>query len=220
MILSACCSLTGLQRGRRPSSSESRAGHALPSARRPASTGPTTFVVGEPVYRGVGWTRTWRCFNGADDLRRRRARPWRSARCCAAVASTGPTTFGVGEGALRNVSSRDSNGLQRGRRPSSSERAPRASRPAGATRGFNGADDLRRRRAVSLEARAKPSASLQRGRRPSSSERWFRDVPEIEALAWLQRGRRPSSSERVEVLLRGCTHVTLQRGRRPSSSES
>ena len=112
-----------LQRGRRPSSSErgsngQRSG--IPCAK--ASTGPTTFVVGE----------------AAPILAREHPR----------LASTGPTTFVVGEQRARPRGCGRGARLQRGRRPSSSEsRRRRRARPA-VRLSFNGADDLRRRRAL------------------------------------------------------------------------
>ena len=96
----------------------------------------------------------------------------------------------------QSCSERSAPQLQRGRRPSSSESCfptPCASyRPWSS---FNGADDLRRRRAQPRAGSGVPGSRLQRGRRPSSSERW-NDGPVFAMYeCGLQRGRRPSSSE-------------------------
>ena len=234
-----------LQRGRRPSSSESllqrvhHLGRAAASTGpttfvvgenvagvrrgrwRRASTGPTTFVVGESCRTPVGWT-PGGCFNGADDLRRRRvdratsssaaettgfngADDLRRRRAMAGIddrpidasASTGPTTFVVGEPTHRESS--EDGGCRASTGPTTFVvgEAPRSdAEGAGPVGGFNGADDLRRRRGLLDAASRVLTAALQRGRRPSSSER---------------------SALRGDL---GGEHLQLQRGRRPSSSES
>ena len=183
-----------LQRGRRPSSSERRRARGRRRRRGHASTGPTTFVVGEAGSMSSDDASPV-CFNGADDLRRRRGRAEAGRLEVDDGASTGPTTFVVGE-------------------------SFRSARPRGPRSRFNGADDLRRRRAAPAARASWSATSLQRGRRPSSSERPtcapYSNLPTIASTGPTTFVVGEIASYRLITSL----PMLLQRGRRPSSSES
>ncbi len=133
-------------------------------------------------------------------------------------ASTWPSPFSDGESFVGGQRSRERSALQRGRRPSATERRE------------------------NRKLRVSPAHALQRGRRPSATESRTRCMPCFVSKP-LQRGRRPSARERsgpaptdarrcgfnVAVALQRRRVVggqfivqvrrRLQRGRRPSATE-
>ncbi len=183
-----------LQRGRRPSSAETKLATRLDAHNLALQRGrrPSSAETSAPAFAPR---------NGAALQRGRRPSSAETRSVPRWTAPTGPCGFNVAADRRR----------RRPRRACSGSASP--------TTSFNVAADRRRRRLVAEQNGVSRDVLLQRGRRPSSAETSCTSTTATRRSG-LQRGRRPSSAETLRSSRRRRAPRPLQRGRRPSSAET